>query len=322
MNEKKLLDYAKETLLIEISEAKKMLMRLNDSIVLACRILLNCSGKVIVSGIGKSGHIAQKIAASLASTGTPSFFMHLADALHGDLGMIDVKDVVIFISYSGQACELDTLIPLLSENCIPIIALTGNSSSSLAKAASCVLDIKIEREACPMKLVPTSSVVNALMMGDALTITLMRQKEFSVDQFARFHPGGRLGAKLYNRVSQVMRVGGNIAKVCLKVTVMDAMCELNRTGLGLTAVCDPLNNVVGVFTDGDLRRWLVAGKSLSDPIVKAMTVPGYLLEEDCRAFVAMTMFHKNKIHAAPVVDIRGKLVGMINSHDFHQLDLN
>ncbi|AKC60611.1 arabinose-5-phosphate isomerase GutQ [Blochmannia endosymbiont of Camponotus (Colobopsis) obliquus] len=318
VNDEQLLAYAKETMAIEIAEAQRMLCRLDNSLVVACKIILNCIGKVIVSGIGKSGHIGKKIAASLASTGTPSFFVHPAEALHGDLGMIGNQDVVIFISYSGRVSEFDTLMPLLTESSIPVIALTGNITSPLAKSAVCVLNICIEREACPMELAPTSSAVNTLIMGDAIAMTLMRQRGFSIEQFARSHPGGTLGVQLLSRVHHVMRSGDQVAKVSCQVTVMDAMFELSRTGLGLTAVCDVHGYVIGVFTDGDLRRWLVQGRSLDDPIFKAMTSPGYQLLDSLRAKNAVEILHKYKITAAPVVDIDGLLVGAINMHDLHQ----
>lgn len=313
-----LLKYARETLKIEIEEAQGMLKRLDDSIVAACHVLLNCNGKVVVSGIGKSGHIGKKIAASLASTGTPSFFVHPLEALHGDLGVIESKDVVLLISYSGRAYELITLMPLLIENGVSVIVITGDINSPLAKQSTCVLNIKIKREACPMKLTPTSSTVNTLMMGDALTMAVMRYKGFSMEQFARFHPGGSLGARLCNRVSHIMRTGKRIAKVFCTVTVMDAMFELSRTGLGLTAVCDNKVRVLGVFTDGDLRRWMVQGNSLNDSINAAMTAPGYYLLKEWRASVALKELYQRKITAAPVVDDFGILVGSINMHDLHQ----
>ncbi|WP_331828679.1 arabinose-5-phosphate isomerase GutQ [Candidatus Blochmannia sp. SNP] len=317
-NDALLLEFAKETLEIEINEAQSMLGRLDESVVFACRILLNCTGKVAVSGIGKSGHIGKKIAASLSSTGTPAFFVHPAEALHGDLGMIGTKDVVIFISYSGRACEIITLMPFLVESGIPVIAFTGDVSSPLAKGATCVLNIKIKREACPMELAPTSSAVNTLMMGDALTMALMRYRGFSLEQFARSHPGGILGAQLLNCVHHLMRTGEHISKVFWEVTVMDAMFELSRTGLGLTAVCDNHIRVIGVFTDGDLRRWMVKGKSLDDPIDIAMTKPGYRIPKEWHASAALKALYQRKIAAAPVVDKTGTLVGSINIHDLHQ----
>lgn len=315
-----LLQYARETLEIEIHEAQHMLQRLDESFIIACRVLLSCTGKVIVSGIGKSGHIGKKIAASLASTGTPAFFVHPAEALHGDLGMIGDKDVVIFISYSGYAYEIITLIPLLAEINIPVVAITGDLYSPLAMKAKCVLNIEIQREACPMKLVPTASTVNALMIGDALTMAVMRYKGFSIEKFIRSHPGGRLGTKLLNCVYHVMRTGKNIAKVSQSDMVMDAMFELSRTGLGMIAICDNNDFVLGVFTDGDLRRWMSKEKSLNDSIENAMTSPGHCILQDYQIDEALKMLHQLKITGAPVVNRSRNLVGSINLHDLTKLD--
>jgi len=295
-----------------------LLTRLDDNFLCACRLLLNCTGKTVISGMGKSGHIGKKIAASLASTGTPAFFVHPAEALHGDLGMIGSEDVMIFISYSGRAKELDLILPLLKENQTRLIAITGGKDSPLALAADCVLDISVEREACPMGLAPTSSAVNTLMMGDALAMALMRHRGFGAEDFARSHPGGSLGARLLNRVHHLMRTGDRLPVVDSRKNVMDAMLELSRTGLGLIAVCDASLHVAGVFTDGDLRRWLVKGNSLNDPLGSAMSRPGYLLPAQWRAGEALEALHQQHISAAPVVDSEGVLVGAINLHDLHQ----
>lgn len=313
-----LLNFARETLEIELTEAQRLLTRLDDNFVQACELLLNCRGKAVISGIGKSGHIGKKIAASLASTGTPSFFVHPAEALHGDLGMIGADDVVIFISYSGRAKELDLILPLLAESKIPVIAMTGGKESPLALGAACTLDISVEREACPMGLAPTSSGVTTLMMGDALAMALMRQRGFNAEDFARSHPGGSLGARLLNRVHHLMRTGDRLPMVQESANVMEAMLELSRTGLGLVAICDAQQKVVGVFTDGDLRRWLVKGNSLNDGLSPAITRPGYRLPEQWRAGEALEALHEQHISAAPVVDIDGVLVGAINLHDLHQ----
>ncbi|CNH51487.1 arabinose-5-phosphate isomerase GutQ [Yersinia intermedia] len=313
-----LITYARETLEIELTEAHKLLSRLDDNFVRACELLLACTGKAVVSGIGKSGHIGKKIAASLASTGTPSFFVHPAEALHGDLGMIGPQDVVIFISYSGRAKELDLILPLLADSKIPVIAITGGKESPLALGAACVLDISVEHEACPMGLAPTSSAVNTLMMGDALAMALMRHRGFGAEDFARSHPGGSLGARLLNRVYHLMRTGDRLPMVHESDSVMEAMLELSRTGLGLVAVCDPEQRVVGVFTDGDLRRWLVKGGTLQQPLGSAITRPGYRLPEQWRAGEALEALHQHHLSAAPVVNLDGKLVGAINLHDLHQ----
>lgn len=310
--------YAKETLEVELREASRLSQRLGEDFIRACELLLNAKGKAVVAGIGKSGHIGKKIAASLASTGTPAFFVHPAEALHGDLGMIGADDVVIFISYSGRAKELDIILPLLAENQIPVIAFTGSKDSPLARSAACILDINVEQEACPMGLAPTSSAVNTLMMGDALAMALMRHRGFGAEDFARSHPGGSLGAKLLNHVHHLMRTDDRLPKVTDTSSVMDAMLELSRTGLGLVAVCNIEGRVVGVFTDGDLRRWLVKGYLLTDKVTDAMTRPGYLLPEQWRAGEALEALHQNHLSAAPVVNAEGILVGALNLHDLHQ----
>ncbi|WON75836.1 arabinose-5-phosphate isomerase GutQ [Serratia sp. UGAL515B_01] len=321
-NSTALLSFARETLEIELAEAQRLLARLDDNFVHACELLLACRGKAVISGIGKSGHIGKKIAATLASTGTPSFFVHPAEALHGDLGMIGSDDVVIFISYSGRAKELDLILPLLAESKVPVIALTGGKESPLALGAACTLDISVEREACPMGLAPTSSAVNTLMMGDALAMALMRQRGFNAEDFARSHPGGNLGARLLNRVHHLMRTGDRLPVVSENANVVDAMLELSRTGLGLVAVCNSGQKVVGVFTDGDLRRWLVKGNSLNDRLDLAITRPGYHLPEQWRAGEALEALHEQHISAAPVVNIDGVLVGAINLHDLHQAGIS
>ena len=232
-----LLNAGRQTLLLELQEASRLPERLGDDFVRAANTILHCEGKVIVSGIGKSGHIGKKIAATLASTGTPAFFVHPAEALHGDLGMIESRDVMLFISYSGGAKELDLIIPRLEDKSITLLAMTGKPTSPLGLAAKAVLDISVEREACPMHLAPTSSTVNTLMMGDALAMAVMQARGFNEEDFARSHPAGALGARLLNKVHHLMRRDDAVPQVQLTTSVMDAMLELSRTGLGLVAVC-------------------------------------------------------------------------------------
>ena len=272
---------------------------------------------MIVSGIGKSGHIGKKIAATFASTGTPAFFVHAAEALHGDLGMIESRDVMLFISYSGSAKELELILPQLQEKSVVLLAMTGKPLSQLALAADAVLDISVEREACPMLLAPTSSTVNTLMLGDALAMAVMQARGFNEEDFARSHPAGALGARLLNKVHHLMRKE-EVPNVRITATVMDAMLELSRTGLGLVAVCDENEQVCGVFTDGDLRRWLVAGGGLDAEVSAAMTRGGLTLNAQSRAIDAKELLMKRKISAAPVVDDGGKLVGAINLQAFYQ----
>lgn len=317
-----LLQYGKELLDIELYEAKKLPARLGNDFVTACQLILATKGKVVISGIGKSGHIGKKIAASLASTGSPSFFMHPSEALHGDLGMVTSNDVAILISYSGRAKEFNLILPTLSAMNVPVIAITGGIDSPLAKAANAVLDISIEKEACPMGLAPTASSTNTLLMGDALAIAVMRARGFKEEDFARSHPAGSLGARLLNHVKDVMRVGELVPQINRTANVFDAMLELSRTGLGLVAVCDKDNKIVGVFTDGDLRRLLLKNGTLQDPIEKVMTVPGYRLPENWKAIEALKSFNDHNITAAPVVNNDGELVGALNIHDLHQAGIS
>lgn len=313
-----LLNAARDTLLLELHEASKLPDRLDEGFLRAAQTVLDCKGKVIVSGIGKSGHIGKKLAATLASTGTPAFFVHPAEALHGDLGMIESRDVLLFISYSGTAKELDFIIPRLQEKNVVLLAITGKPQSPLALAAHAVIDIAIEREACPMHLAPTSSTVNTLMMGDALAMAVMQARGFNEEDFARSHPAGALGARLLNRVHHLMRQGETIPRVADAATVMDAMLELSRTGLGMVPVVTPDAQVSGVFTDGDLRRWLVGGGKLEDAVTQAMTRGGITLQSDSRAVDAKEQLMKRRISAAPVIDEHRQLVGAINLQDFWQ----
>lgn len=318
----KFLQYGRELLELELYEAQKLSGRLGDDFIKACNFILDTKGKVVLSGIGKSGHIGKKIAASLASTGSPAFFMHPSEALHGDLGMITENDVAIFISYSGRAKEFNLILPTLTKMKVPVIAITGGLNSPLAMAAQAVLDISIEKEACPMGLAPTSSSTNTLLMGDALAISVMRKRGFKEEDFARSHPAGSLGAKLLNYVKDIMRKDTLVPKIAKTATVFDAMLELSRTGLGLVAVCDDKNKIIGVFTDGDLRRLLLKKGTLQDEIVDVMNSPGYRLPENWKAVEALKSFSDHNITAAPVVNADGELVGALNIHDLHQAGIS
>lgn len=312
-----LLNAGRQTLMLELQEASRLPERLGDDFVRAANIILHCEGKVVVSGIGKSGHIGKKIAATLASTGTPAF-LSIRQRHCTATGMIESRDVMLFISYSGGAKELDLIIPRLEDKSIALLAMTGKPTSPLGLAAKAVLDISVEREACPMHLAPTSSTVNTLMMGDALAMAVMQARGFNEEDFARSHPAGALGARLLNKVHHLMRRDDAIPQVALTASVMDAMLELSRTGLGLVAVCDAQQQVQGVFTDGDLRRWLVGGGALTTPVNEAMTTGGTTLQAQSRAIDAKEILMKRKITAAPVVDENGKLTGAINLQDFYQ----
>ncbi|MCX8663955.1 MULTISPECIES: arabinose-5-phosphate isomerase GutQ [unclassified Gilliamella] len=318
----KLLQYGRELLELELQEAQKLPDRLGKDFIEACQLILSNKGKVVVSGIGKSGHIGKKIAASLASTGSPAFFMHPSEALHGDLGMVTKNDVAILISYSGRAKEFNFILPMLSAMNVPVIAITGGLDSPLAKSAQAVLDVSIEQEACPMGLAPTSSSTNTLLMGDALAIAVMRARGFKEEDFARSHPAGSLGAKLLNHVKDVMRQGDLIPKVPQTATVFDAILELSRTGVGLVAICQDNNKIIGVFTDGDLRRLLLKNGTLQDSISSVMTSPGYQIPESWKAVEALKSFNDHNITAAPVVNSSGELVGALNIHDLHQAGIS
>ncbi len=318
----KLLKYGRELLELELHEAQKLPNRLGEDFIKACQLILSTKGKVVVSGIGKSGHIGKKIAASLASTGTPAFFMHPSEALHGDLGMVTENDIAILISYSGRAKEFNLILPTFAAMNVPVIAITGGLDSPLAMSAQAILDISIEKEACPMGLAPTSSSTNTLLMGDALAISVMRARGFKEEDFARSHPAGSLGAKLLNHVRDLMRKDQLVPKIDKTATVLDAMLELSRTGLGLVAICDERDKIIGVFTDGDLRRLLLKNGTLNDAIVDVMTSPGYQLPESWKAMEALKSFNDHNITAAPVVDNQGKLVGALNIHDLHQAGIS
>ncbi|OCG43650.1 arabinose-5-phosphate isomerase [Gilliamella sp. Choc4-2] len=317
-----LLRYGRELLELELNEAQKLPDRLGEDFIKACQIILATKGKVVVSGIGKSGHIGKKIAASLASTGSPAFFMHPTEALHGDLGMVSENDVAILISYSGRAKEFNFILPILASINVPVIAITGGLNSPLAKSAQAVLDISIEKEACPMGLAPTSSSTNTLLMGDALVITVMRARGFKEEDFARSHPGGNLGVKLLNQVKDVMRKGDLIPKISKSSTVLDAMLELSRTGVGLVTICQDDNKIIGVFTDGDLRRLLLKNGTLHDSILSVMTTPGYRIPENWKATEALKSFNYHNITAAPVVNAKDELVGALSIHDLHQAGIS
>jgi len=316
-----LIEAARETLQTEIDQIVSLPDRLDNAFADACTMMLACRGKVIVSGMGKSGHIGKKIAATLASTGTPAFYVHPAEALHGDLGMIAAGDVVVLISYSGHAAEFRRMMPLLRALPVGIIAFTGNADSPLAQGADHVINVQVTREACPLGLAPTSSAVCTLMMGDSMAIALMRARNFDENDYARTHPAGSLGARLLCRVGDIMRNGGKIAQVQEDASISDALFELTRTGLGLVAVTDRDHKLSGVFSDGDLRRWLLKGGQISAAVVDAMTPMGFSLSPSQLASEALAAFHERKISAAPVLSEDNRVVGALAMHDIHDAGL-
>ncbi len=281
----------------------------------ACRMMLACTGRVVVTGMGKSGHIGRKIAATFASAGTPAFFLHPGEASHGDLGMITHKDLVLALSNSGETDELITILPLLKRLGVPLITLTGNAQSKLAGAADVNIDVGVEKEACPLNLAPTASTTAALAMGDALAITLLEARGFDIEDFARSHPGGRLGRRLLLHISDIMHVGDEVPRVTGDVLVSEALVEITDKRMGMTAVVDPEQRVLGIFTDGDLRRTLDARVDIHQTLISAaMTTECTTVTADTLAAEGLNIMQTRKINALLVVT-DGRLIGALNMHD-------
>jgi arabinose-5-phosphate isomerase len=312
------LDVAREVFKIEAAAVRALIRRVDDRFLAAVSLVLGCrkNGRVIVTGIGKSGHIARKIASTLSSTGTPAYFLHAAEAGHGDLGLISRDDVVIAVSNSGESDELRQIVPLIKRQGARIVVIAGNANSSLAREAHVFLDAGVKKEACPHNLAPTASAIAALAMGDALAVALLQARRFSADQFARAHPGGTLGRKLVTLVSDVMRTGAGVPKVQSDATLADALLEITRTGMGMTAIVDRKERLLGVFTDGDLRRSL---QRKTDPggtgIKTVMTRRPRTVRPDALAVTALEAMESRKTIQLPVVDATGRLVGALNIHD-------
>ncbi|WP_018948968.1 KpsF/GutQ family sugar-phosphate isomerase [Thioalkalivibrio sp. ALMg11] len=300
----------------EAEAVRNLAQRIDDRFLEACRCILACKGRVIVTGMGKSGHIGSKLAATLASTGTPAFFVHPGEASHGDLGMITREDVVIALSNSGETDEIITILPLIRRLGVPLIAMTGNPGSRLGADATVHLDVSVEREACPLGLAPTSSTTAALAMGDALAIAVLDARGFTANDFARSHPGGRLGRRLLVHVADIMHTGAAIPRISPEAPLKDALFEITRKGLGLVIITDGDDRIQGVFTDGDLRRTLDAGHSLDAlTIGAAMTTGGHTAQPDWLAAEALETMESRRISALPVTDAEQRLVGVINMHD-------
>ena len=290
--------------------------RIDEQFVRACQLMLDCKGRVVVTGMGKSGHIAGKIAATLASTGTPAFFVHPGEASHGDLGMITQQDVVLALSNSGETGEVLTILPIIKRIDVPFIAMTGNPKSSLAKFSTVHLNVAVKQEACPLGLAPTSSTTAALVMGDALAVSMLEVKGFTRDDFALSHPGGSLGKRLLLMVSDIMHSGTEVPSITDNESVTNALLEMTEKKLGMTAIVNQENKVSGVFTDGDLRRML--GKNLdvrSTKVAEVMTPSCTVIKADILAAEAMKIMQQKKINALLVVDEQNRLVGAINMHD-------
>jgi arabinose-5-phosphate isomerase len=310
------LEIARNVLTIEADAVRGLIERLDESFVKAVELIDARKGRVVVSGMGKSGHIARKIASTLASTGTPAYFVHPAEASHGDLGMVDNGDVFIAISYSGASEELLQILPLVKRRGAKLIALTGKPDSALARDADVHLDASVAQEACPHNLAPTASTTAALALGDALAVALLDKRGFSADDFARSHPRGQLPRQALIHVSDVMRRGADVPKVQSGSGAMQAIAEMTRGRIGMTAVVDDAGHVRGVFTDGDLRRSLEKGVDLASSRIEAvMTAGARTIRPGALAVEAVQVMERHKVNQLLVVDERGELVGALNMHD-------
>jgi arabinose-5-phosphate isomerase len=312
----KLQHLAKQVIATEAEAVAKLSTRIDDRFVAACQLMLACQGRIVVIGIGKPGHIGGKIAATLASTGTPAFFVHPAEASHGDMGMITAQDVVLALSNSGETDEILTLLPLIKRLGTPLIALTGNLKSALAQAADVCIDVSVSQEACPLGLAPTSSTTVTLVMGDALAVALLEARGFTAEDFARSHPGGRLGRRLLLLIDDVMHTGEQMPRSALNDVLKDALLEMSRKGLGMTVVVDQEQRVLGVFTDGDLRRSLDRQIDIhAARVAEVMTSHCKTIAPGTLAAEALRLMQQHKINALPVVSAAGNLVGVLNMHD-------
>lgn len=301
---------------IETKAIEALESRIDEGFTRACEVIMQCKGRVVVTGMGKSGHIGNKIAATLASTGTPAFFVHPGEASHGDLGMITSQDVVIAISNSGNTSEVVTILPLIKRMGAPLISMTGNHDSVLSREAVANLDVSVEAEACPLGLAPTSSTTATLVMGDALAVALLEARGFSAEDFAFSHPGGTLGRRLLLHVSDIMHTGDRIPVVTEGTTLSGALLEISRKGLGMTTVVDAKGQLTGVFTDGDLRRTLDKSVDIHNTVIEqVMTRNGKTIAADQLAAEALKIMEDMKINALPVTGDNGELVGAINMHD-------
>jgi arabinose-5-phosphate isomerase len=310
-----LIELGRQALTVEIDGLRAQLPRLGTDFARACRICLNCRGRVVVTGMGKSGHIGGKIAATLASTGTPSFFVHPGEASHGDVGMITRDDAVLALSNSGETAEILTILPVIKRLGVPLIAFTGNSASALARIATVHLDISVPAEACPLNLAPTASTTAALAVGDALAVALLKARGFTEEDFARSHPAGALGRRLLF-VKDVMRTGTHIPRVRADTTLAEGLLEVTSKGLGMTAIVDDSMHLLGVFTDGDLRRALDRAADLrTTRMDQVMTVGPKFVLPSTLAAEAVHLMETHRITSLIVLDDDRKIVGALNVHD-------
>jgi arabinose-5-phosphate isomerase len=316
MNNAAIQSLARAVIETEAEAVSRLLDRVDDQFLAACRLMLACSGRIVVIGMGKSGHIGSKIAATLASTGTPAFFVHPAEASHGDLGMIKAGDVVLALSNSGETGEVNLILPVLKRLGVKIVAMTGHRESTLARHADAHIDVSVEKEACPLGLAPTSSTTAALVMGDALAISLLETRGFTREDFARSHPAGQLGRRLLLRIQDIMHRDEEIPKVSEEASISEAIVEMTAKRLGMTAVTGPGGKVVGVYTDGDLRRTLDSALDPhSTPVREVMTVGGRSVPPHALAVEAMHLMQKHAIQGLLVIDEAGDLVGALNFQD-------
>ncbi|MEJ2127305.1 MAG: KpsF/GutQ family sugar-phosphate isomerase [Woeseiaceae bacterium] len=307
---------AAEVLDIESRAVESLRGRLNADFAAACELCIDTPGRIVVTGMGKSGHIGHKIAATLASTGTPAFFMHPGEASHGDLGMITGQDVLLAVSYSGETDEVLTILPLVKRMGAKMISMTGKTKSTLAQAADVHLDVSVSEEACPLNLAPTASTTATLAMGDALAVALLKIRGFTAEDFAMSHPSGSLGKRLLLRVEDVMRTGKEVPKVTPDVFLQEGLIEMTQKGLGMTAVADADDVILGIFTDGDLRRALDAGVDVRKTLMQEiMHTKCKTITSDVLAVEAVHLMEENKITGLLVADGDGRLVGALNIHD-------
>ncbi len=301
---------------IEAKAVFALTERIDANFAKACGLLLACEGRIVVLGMGKSGHIGGKVAATLASTGSPAFFVHPGEASHGDLGMITEKDVVMAFSNSGETEELLVILPLIKRLGVPFIALTGNPASTLARKADAHIDVSVAQEACPLDLAPTASTTAALAMGDALAIALLEARGFTQEDFARSHPGGRLGRRLLLLIDDVMHTGEAVPMVAPDIMLSEALLEVTRKGLGMTAIVDGERRLLGIFTDGDLRRAMDHGVDVhTTPVKEVMTRHGKTISQGMLAAEALQIMENAKINGLMVVDKDDRLIGVLNMHD-------
>ncbi|CAB9540806.1 D-arabinose-5-phosphate isomerase (EC 5.3.1.13) [uncultured Gammaproteobacteria bacterium] len=313
-----LLNFAKKVILTEAQAVSQLADKLDQSFIDACTLIQNCTGKVVLIGMGKSGHISNKIAATFASTGTPAFAIHPGEAGHGDLGMIEQNDITICISYSGESDEIMTLIPVIKRLGVAIIAMTGNKNSAIGKISDVHLDVSVEKEACPHNLAPTSSTTVALTMGDALAVSLLNEKGFSPDDFARSHPSGALGRRLLTFVNNIMKTNDDIPIANANTKLLDALLIMSQKALGMVLITNE-NTLQGIFTDGDLRRVLETHSNIQDlTIGEVMTSNCKSILADKPAMEAVAIMDKFNLNSLPVVDKNNQVLGAINTHTLMQ----